>query len=436
MKPNDIIKLSIAYIEQNLKTDISAEELASMACYSVWHYQRLFTKTTGLSIAAFIGKRRLDRALSEIAGGRRAIDVALEYGFDTYAGFYKAFVRMYGSSPKKSLFKTEVPVMYTENDLRNILSNWDIPQDLPILDIYIMDGSKVSGNVWSVGEEYILKTESDAEYSSNRDSMLKNINIAKALSEQGFAASIPIPTKFGSEYLDGEKIAVLTRGIKGNPLPKDDRFGDKRQEFGFKYGESISRLHNALAAIEPDIRPQEQNLYTHVTEWALPEIKKQNYQYQMGLFDSFFENYIDNFGMLFDKLPKQLIHRDPNPSNILFNGDEVSGFIDFDLSERNVRLWDLCYCSTGILCEWRGVDDIHEKWPDILAGILQGYGSVNPLTNEEKQAVYYVICSIQMICVAYFESVNELKELAKTNREMLHFIVEQEAKIKRLSNNL
>lgn len=429
MQPNDIIKSSIAYIEQNLKTDISAEELASMAGYSVWHYQRLFAQTTGLSIAAFIGKRRLDRALGEIADGRRAIDVALEYGFDTYAGFYKAFVRVYGGSPKKTLSKTEVSVMYTENDLRKILEIWDIPQKLPILDIYIMDGSKVSGNVWSVGEDFILKA-------GEKERMLKNLNVSKALSAQGFAASTPISTKSGAEYLDDDKIIVLTHGIKGNPLPKDDRFGDNRREFGFKYGESIARLHNALAVIEPDIKPQEQNLYTHVTKWALPEVKKQSYQYQMEVPNSFFENYISTFGDLFDKLPKQLIHRDPNPSNILFDGDEVSGFIDFDLSERNVRLWDPCYCATGILSEWRGVDGIYEKWPDILTGILQGYNSVNPLTDEEKQAVYYVICSIQMICVAYFESVSELKELAKTNREMLQFIIEQEAKIKQLSNNL
>jgi Ser/Thr protein kinase RdoA (MazF antagonist) len=188
--------------------------------------------------------------------------------------------------------------------------------------------------------------------------------------------------------------------------------------------------------IESEIQPNEQNLYTHVTEWALLEVRKQNIQFNMGLPDTFFEDYINNFSILFNKLPKQLIHRDPNPSNILFDGDEVSGFIDFDLSERNVHLWDPCYCATGILSEWRGVDGIYEKWPDILTGILQGYNSVNPLTDEEKQAVYYVICSIQMICVAYFESVSELKELAKTNREMLQFIIEQEAKIKQLSNNL
>jgi len=46
---------------------------------------------------------RLDAALQEMAMGAKAVDVAFDYGFDTYAGFYKAFVRMYGISPKKYL---------------------------------------------------------------------------------------------------------------------------------------------------------------------------------------------------------------------------------------------------------------------------------------------------------------------------------------------
>jgi len=144
----------------------------------------------------------------------------------------------------------------------------------------------------------------------------------------------------------------------------------------------------------------------------------------MGLPEKFFEDYTENFGAVFEKLPKQLIHRDPNPSNILFDGTEVSGFIDFDLSEKNTRLWDACYCSTGILCEWKDVENIREKWPLILEGILHGYNSINPLTQEEKKAVFYVLCSIQMICVAYFDSADELQELAKINREMLQFIAE------------
>ena len=425
MHTSDIIKSSINYFEQNLKTDITVEELASMAGYSVWHYHRLFVQSTGMSVSAYIGKLRLNRALSEIAGGRRAIDVALEYGFDTYAGFYKAFVRMYGGSPKNYLSKSEVSVMFTEKELRKILANWDVPQDLPILEVHTMDGTKISNNVWSIGEDYILKI-------GIRESILTNLKIAKALAYQGFVASTPIPAKSGDEYLDRDQIIVLTRGIKGNPLSKADRFGETRREFGEKYGESIARLHRALTVIESEIQPYEQNLYTHVTEWALPEIRKQNIQFNMGLPDTFFEDYINNFGILYDKLSKQLIHRDPNPSNILFEGGEVTGFIDFDLSEHNVRLWDPCYCATGILSEWRGVDDIYEKWFDVLEGIIHGYDNVNPLTTEEKQAMFYVICSISMICTAYFEDTDKYKELASSSREMLKFIWKNEVHIRKV----
>jgi Ser/Thr protein kinase RdoA (MazF antagonist) len=139
----------------------------------------------------------------------------------------------------------------------------------------------------------------------------------------------------------------------------------------------------------------------------------------MGLDERLFDDYIAGFGALFDKLSKQLIHRDPNPGNILFKDGEVSGFINFDLSEVTVRLWDVCYCATGILVE--STDEEYEKWLDILGGILHGYDSGGKLTPEEKRAVFYVICSIQMICIAYFESREELKQLAKINRKMFAF---------------
>jgi len=423
MQTTNVIHAHLTYIEENIKAIVTIEEIADMAGYSVSHYGRLFAQVTGLSVAAYIGKRRLDRALGEIIGGRRAIDVALDYGFDTYAGFYKAFVRMYGNSPK-SYLKKEMKLMLTEKQLRDILTHWDIPQDLPILDVYIMDGTKIASNVWSIGEEYILKTD-------GREAMLQNLRVAGALAKQGFAAATPVLTKSGTEYLglDGEKITVLTRGIKGSPLTKADRFGNGRRAFGYKYGESIARLHNALAAIESEIKLHDHNLYREVADWALPETKKQNIQFQMGLPDGFFDGYMQRFGAVYDALPKQLIHRDPNPGNILFDGGEVSGFIDFDLSRRTARLLDPCYCATGILVEWHGVDGLHEKWPDILEGILHGYDSVNPLTAEEKQSVFDIICSMQMICIAYFESQNELKALAKTNREMLQFIAAKQARI-------
>lgn len=429
MQNTDIIRSGVAYIEQNLKTDITPEELAQMAGYSVRHYQYLFAQVIGVPLAVYIKRRRLDRALMEINAKRKAIDVAMEYGFDTYAGFYKAFLNMYGCSPKKylSLYGThqsesEVSFMYTEKELRKILTNWDIPQDQAVSGVKIVDGTKTANNVWQIGKDYILKT-------GDRAMLLRNARAAKAIEKHGLAASVPVQTKNGAEFAEGQDIFVLIRKVKGEPLSKADRFGTQCGDYGFKYGRAIAKLHNALAEEEESLQPYEQNLLAHVAEYALPKVQTQNIQWNMGLSASFFEDYTNNFGKLFEKLPKQLIHRDPNPCNILFSGGEVSGFTDFELSERNVRLWDPCYCATGILSEQRNTENAYDKFPVILENILKGYDSVNPLTAEEKEAVYYVVCSIQMICVAYFESVNEYKDLAKLNREMLMYIIERKEQI-------
>lgn len=312
--------------------------------------------------------------------------------------------------------------MITETELRKVLSNWDIPQNLTINDVKIVDGTKTADNVWQIGKDYFLKT-------GDRAALLRNIRVARAIAAQGLNAAVPVPTINGGDFTDDRNNFVLIRRIKGEPLPKTERFGDNCGNFGFKYGQGIAKLHNALTEVEEDIQPSEQNLFAHITEWALPNVQKQNIQWSMGLPDSFFEDYIRDFGALFEKLPKQLIHRDPNPCNILFCGGEVNGFVDFDLSERNVRLWDPCYCATGILSEQRNAENVYDKFPVILENIMRGYDSVNPLTAEEKKAVYYVICSIQMICVAYFESVNEYKDLARINREMLQYIIEQKNQI-------
>jgi len=236
--------------------------------------------------------------------------------------------------------------MFTERELRTVLGNWDTGKNPTITDIYVNDGSKKSGSVWAVGSDYILKA-------GDRDALMKNIRIAKALHRQGFYSSLPVMTKDGKEILDGPggQAFILIRSLKGTPLPRSEKFGDDRARYAGKYGISIARLHKALKSIQKDISPDEVDLYRNVSDWALPNVRQQNIQWSMGISDEFFSDYASGFGKLYDKLPKQLIHRDPNPGNILFDDGEVTGFIDFDLSECNIRLWDVCYCATGILAE-------------------------------------------------------------------------------------
>lgn len=98
-----LIEESLRYIEEHLDCPITARELADMAGYSLYRYYRLFQSAVGLPVMRYILRRRLLRAVAEVRRGSRQIDAALRYGFDTHAGFYRAFRREYGCTPSQYL---------------------------------------------------------------------------------------------------------------------------------------------------------------------------------------------------------------------------------------------------------------------------------------------------------------------------------------------
>jgi Ser/Thr protein kinase RdoA (MazF antagonist) len=344
---------------------------------------------------------------------------------------------MYGCSPRKylSIYHTHKPKkpevaarhMYTEKELRKILEKWEIDGDLPIGDVRYMPDEKIADDVWAVGGDYLLRTALTAD---TRVLILKNLKVAKALAKQGFNAPSPVPTKTGRDYLDGAAFFILTNKPKGAPLPKHDRLGEHRTAYGEKYGRSIARLHKALKAVQKEVLPDEFKLFERIKEWHLPQVRQQNEQWDMGLSEAFFEDYLEGFGTYYDKMPKQLVHRNPCPDNVLFENGDVTGFINFDLYESNLRLWDPVYCATGIMSETS--EENYEKWLDVLTGILRGYDSEARLTPEEKESLYYVLLSDAILCLAYFGSIAEYHELAKINRKMLKFIAGKRAEIERI----
>jgi len=93
------IRRSIAYIDLNLKKDLNANEIADHIGYSVYHFCRVFSSIQGVPLMDFVRKKRLHQARRELLFGRKIIDIALEYGFETASGFSKAFRKEYGYSP-------------------------------------------------------------------------------------------------------------------------------------------------------------------------------------------------------------------------------------------------------------------------------------------------------------------------------------------------
>lgn len=95
------IQQSIDYIEIHLKEDITVEELAALAGFSSYHYYKVFQVYVGMPVMKYIRKRRMAYAAIELLNGRKILDIALDYGFDTHAGFTKAFRKSYGVSPEQ-----------------------------------------------------------------------------------------------------------------------------------------------------------------------------------------------------------------------------------------------------------------------------------------------------------------------------------------------
>ena len=146
-----------------------------------------------------------------------------------------------------------------------------------------------------------------------------------------------------------------------------------------------------------------------------------------GFYRAFCREYLDTFAGLYPNLPRQIIHRDPNPGNIIC-GEDRWGFIDFELAERNARIYDLCYAATAVLSETFGQDN--DRWLEIFRDMICGYDSVAHLTEEERKAIPYVILANQFVCVAWFAEQDQYAEIFQINRRMTAWLMEKLEELK------
>lgn len=123
-----------------------------------------------------------------------------------------------------------------------------------------------------------------------------------------------------------------------------------------------------------------------------------------------------------------MIHRDVHFGNFLFDKDNFSGYIDFDLSQRNIRIFDLCYFVLGLLSEEETIIITEDKWFSILINVFKGYNEVNKLLSQEINAVPYVMKSIELLFVAWFLSQND-KKCSENAVEIFTFINDNTEKI-------
>ena len=90
------LNATMNYIEERLTGEIDYEQIAKIACCSVYHYQRMFGYIAGVTLTEYIKRRRMSRAASDLRGGDKVIDVALIYGYNSPTSFNRAFQSVHG----------------------------------------------------------------------------------------------------------------------------------------------------------------------------------------------------------------------------------------------------------------------------------------------------------------------------------------------------
>lgn len=91
---------ALGYIEEHLTDEIDLGEVARLAVCSEYHFSRMFSFLTGVTLSEYIRRRRLTLAAFELqSGDRRVIDVALTYGYSSPDAFARAFQSLHGIPP-------------------------------------------------------------------------------------------------------------------------------------------------------------------------------------------------------------------------------------------------------------------------------------------------------------------------------------------------
>jgi AraC family transcriptional regulator len=95
----NLIQKTIDYVEDNITKKLTVEELANISGFSTYHYYRVFHNYVGMSVMEYVTKRKLQHSIFNLSNGDKILDIALNYGFETHAGFTKAFKKYFGYSP-------------------------------------------------------------------------------------------------------------------------------------------------------------------------------------------------------------------------------------------------------------------------------------------------------------------------------------------------
>lgn len=295
----------------------------------------------------------------------------------------------------------------THKEALRVLKHWGLEGE-KLQDLLVESTGAQRDDIVQVGARFFLKRTSHPERIENR------LALTRALASVGLLTPVPVPTITGSDWYEEDGYCyTLTEGLNGRTISAQELLdpGTARQ-----VGTAIAALHRGLAEIEAPV--ENKDLLADLKSWALKGARE-----ALGLTNGWCEDFLSELEALWAGLPRQIIHRDLCPGNLVRSGDEW-GFLDFELSQRNIRIYDVVYAAGAVLSET--FDREQDRWLDFWNALMEGYG---PGENE-RRAAPLVLLGSQMVCVAWFAGQEKYREIYEINKQMTRWLLERFEELK------
>ncbi len=111
MSTDELLKI-LNYIDAHICEKIVLSELAELIGYSPFYFSKLFSIRMGISVSEYVRVRKLQYAFGSLLEGKKVVEVAFMYSFESHEGFTRSFTRLFGSTPsivKKHYSSYEIP---------------------------------------------------------------------------------------------------------------------------------------------------------------------------------------------------------------------------------------------------------------------------------------------------------------------------------------
>jgi Ser/Thr protein kinase RdoA (MazF antagonist) len=273
-----------------------------------------------------------------------------------------------------------------------------------------VDTRQANTRSWVIDDAFVLKSnEKQAEFN-------KSILLNRLLLSEGVPVIEYLTTRSNEHYaFHDNKYWCLMKKIKGAHL---DPFEGNAKGNGILLGRAVAKIHKALKSIEGKIEVWDNDFFTELSSWIVPELEKSGTSFDSALMERIYA-----FEPVYRTLPRQIIHRDMHPGNLLFESGVFTGYLDFDLSQRNVRIFDIVYLGCGLLVDNYKDETRLRQWRDIFAGIIQGYAELSPLSADELDSIPVLLLFDEVLFTAFFFSIDQ-PVVAKSCIEMTKWLYE------------